>query len=121
MQGGLRLRRRVPRQIELQELTIELWTAKLPSEGAGMLTTLGAGDELFHTTTGTAFADLPIDGDRETWPIHSKRFRSLALLPGTPRARRRSTRRLICSRRGHKQLSRIGMAARMFEKSIESD
>jgi hypothetical protein len=41
-----------------------------------MLTTLGAGDELFHTASGTAFADLLIDGHRETWPIHSKRFRS---------------------------------------------
>jgi hypothetical protein len=41
-----------------------------------MLTTLGAGDELFHTATGTAYADLQIDGHRETWPIHSKRFRS---------------------------------------------
>ena len=41
-----------------------------------MLTTLGARDELFHTATGTAYADLQIDGHRETWPIHSKRFRS---------------------------------------------
>jgi hypothetical protein len=41
-----------------------------------MLTTLGAGDELFHTGTGTAYADLQIDGHRETWPIPSKRFQS---------------------------------------------
>ena len=41
-----------------------------------MLHTLGPGDELFHTATGTAYADLQIDGHRETWPIHSKRFRS---------------------------------------------
>ena len=41
-----------------------------------MLTTMGAGDELFHTATGTAFADLVIDGHRETWPIRSQRFRS---------------------------------------------
>src|SRR5262249_47671656 len=40
------------------------------------LTTLGPSDELFHTATGTAYADLQIDGHRETWPIHSKRFRS---------------------------------------------
>ena len=32
-------------------------------------------DELFHTATGTAFADITIDGHRETWPIRSKRFR----------------------------------------------
>jgi hypothetical protein len=32
-------------------------------------------EELFHTATGTAFADLLVDGHRETWPIRSKRFR----------------------------------------------
>src|SRR5262249_8049785 len=32
-------------------------------------------DDLFHTATGTAFADITIDGHRETWPIRSKRFR----------------------------------------------
>src|SRR6476646_6436192 len=31
--------------------------------------------ELFHTPNGTAFADLMVDGHRETWPIRSKRFR----------------------------------------------
>jgi len=31
---------------------------------------------LFHTATGIAFADLAIDGHRETWPIRSTRFRS---------------------------------------------
>jgi hypothetical protein len=29
---------------------------------------------LFHTATGTAFADILIDGHRETWPVN-KRFR----------------------------------------------
>src|SRR5262249_21034636 len=33
-------------------------------------------DDLFHTATGTAFADIKIDGHRETWPIRSKRFRA---------------------------------------------
>src|SRR5258705_3391069 len=33
-------------------------------------------DSLFHSTTGTAFADLMIDGHRETWPIRSKPFRA---------------------------------------------
>jgi len=33
-------------------------------------------EELFHTASGVAFADLVIDGHRETWPIRSKRFRS---------------------------------------------
>ena len=40
-----------------------------------MLTQIAACGELFHTATGTAFADLLIDGHRETWPIRSKRFR----------------------------------------------
>jgi hypothetical protein len=33
-------------------------------------------DDLFHTAIGTAFADIMIDGHRETWPIRSNRFRS---------------------------------------------
>jgi hypothetical protein len=40
-----------------------------------MLTQIAACSELFHTATGTAFADLLVDGHRETWPIRSKRFR----------------------------------------------
>jgi hypothetical protein len=40
-----------------------------------MLTGIGAGSELFNTSTGTAFADLLVDGHRETWPIRSKRVR----------------------------------------------
>ena len=41
-----------------------------------MLTKLAAGAELFHTADGTAFADLMIDGHRETWPVRSIRLRS---------------------------------------------
>jgi hypothetical protein len=40
-----------------------------------MLTQIGACGELFHTPTGTAFADVLVDGHRETWPIRSQRFR----------------------------------------------
>ena len=40
-----------------------------------MFTQIEACGELFHTATGTAFADLLVDGHRETWPIRSKRFR----------------------------------------------
>jgi hypothetical protein len=40
-----------------------------------MLTQISVCGELFHTATGTAFADLLVDGHRETWPIRSKRFR----------------------------------------------
>src|ERR1700730_6906172 len=32
--------------------------------------------DLFHTASGTAFVDIPINNHRETWPIRSKRFRS---------------------------------------------
>jgi hypothetical protein len=40
-----------------------------------MLTQIAACEELFHTAPGTAFANLLVDGHRETWPIRSKRFR----------------------------------------------
>jgi hypothetical protein len=33
-------------------------------------------EEVFHTPTGAAFADVITDGHRETWPIRSKRFRN---------------------------------------------
>ena len=32
-------------------------------------------DELFHTSDGTGYADIHIDGHRETWPICSRVFR----------------------------------------------
>jgi hypothetical protein len=41
-----------------------------------MLTHIGACSNLFHTAAGTAFADIMIDGHRETWPIRSQRFRA---------------------------------------------
>jgi hypothetical protein len=41
-----------------------------------MLIDIARTEELFHTATGTAFADIRVDGHRETWPIRSKRFRS---------------------------------------------
>jgi hypothetical protein len=41
-----------------------------------MLAPLAATDALFHTPAGIAFADLMVDGHRETWPIRSKRFRA---------------------------------------------
>jgi hypothetical protein len=40
-----------------------------------MLTQFGQCGELFHTASGTAYADIPISQHRETWPIRSKRFR----------------------------------------------
>src|SRR5260370_7114255 len=43
---------------------------------ANMLTNLGVSAKLFHAADGTAFADLMIDGHRETWPVRSLRLRS---------------------------------------------
>jgi hypothetical protein len=40
-----------------------------------MLSKMALCGELFHSTTGIAFADIPVNGHRETWPIRSKRFR----------------------------------------------
>ena len=41
-----------------------------------MLIEMGVCEDLFHTAAGTAFADILINGHRETWPIRSKRFRA---------------------------------------------
>jgi hypothetical protein len=41
-----------------------------------MLIELATSAELFHTANGTAFADLIIEGHRETWPVRGLRFRS---------------------------------------------
>ena len=35
----------------------------------------GADQALFHNSDGAAFADLIIEGSRQTWPIRSKQFR----------------------------------------------
>jgi hypothetical protein len=40
-----------------------------------MLTNLTVATELFHAADETAFADIMIEGHRETWPIRSSRFR----------------------------------------------
>jgi hypothetical protein len=42
---------------------------------ADILIDLAHAAELFHTPDGIAFADLDINGHRETWPIRSKGFR----------------------------------------------
>jgi hypothetical protein len=42
---------------------------------ADILIDLAQTAELFHTDDGTGFADVDIDGHRETWPIRSKVFR----------------------------------------------
>jgi hypothetical protein len=42
---------------------------------ADILIDLAQSAELFHTPDGTGFADLDINGHRETWPIRTKGFR----------------------------------------------
>src|SRR6516165_5328670 len=42
---------------------------------ADILIGLAQSAELFHAPDGTGFADLNIDGHRETWPIRAKGFR----------------------------------------------
>jgi hypothetical protein len=55
--------------------------------------------ELFHTASGTAFADIPIDNHRETWPSAASDFEAgygnpttkrLAPLPRPPKSAPRS-------------------------------
>src|SRR6516162_6356536 len=43
---------------------------------ADMLVPNAVSAEFFHTDAGTAFVDLLINGNRETWSIRSKRFRT---------------------------------------------
>ena len=45
------------------------------STQADILIALVQTAELFHTPNGTGFADLDVNGHRETWPIRSKGFR----------------------------------------------
>ena len=52
--------------------------AKASGQGpkqADILIGLAADAELFHAADGTGYADLSINGHRETWPIRSKGFR----------------------------------------------
>jgi hypothetical protein len=43
---------------------------------ADVLLNVAAAARLFHASDGTGFADLIIDGHRETWPLRSKRFQA---------------------------------------------
>jgi hypothetical protein len=45
------------------------------SHQADILLDLAADAKLFHTANATAYADLRIDGHRETWPIRGKGFK----------------------------------------------
>jgi hypothetical protein len=41
-----------------------------------VLLNIATAARLFHASDGTGFADLIIDGHRETWPLRSKRFQA---------------------------------------------
>jgi hypothetical protein len=41
-----------------------------------VLLSIATAARLFHASDGTGFADLIIDGHRETWPLRSKRFQA---------------------------------------------
>jgi hypothetical protein len=43
---------------------------------AGVLLNVATAARLFHASDGTGFADLIIDGHRETWPLRGKRFQA---------------------------------------------
>jgi hypothetical protein len=45
-----------------------------------MLMNLAASAELYHTATGTAFADLVIGRHRETWPVRIRQPRRWRLI-----------------------------------------
>ncbi len=79
----LNRRRKLLLPIELQNLMVMLQDSRSslerPSAGraiADMLVDMAQCNDLFHTASGTAFADIMTDGHRETWPIRSKRFRA---------------------------------------------
>jgi hypothetical protein len=40
--------------------------------GTDVLLNVAAAAQLFHASDGTGFADLMIDGHRETWPLRGK-------------------------------------------------
>jgi hypothetical protein len=44
--------------------------------GTDLLLDVATAARLFHASDGTGFADLVIDGHRETWPLRSKRFQA---------------------------------------------
>src|SRR5262249_9334909 len=54
---------------------LNLSAARAPTS-ADMLIPNAVSAEFFHTAEGTGFVDLLISGNRESWPIRSKRFRT---------------------------------------------
>jgi NAD dependent epimerase/dehydratase family len=108
MRDGLRPTRRARRllpPIKMQNLGARPRVPKRRYSDRPMPPEFGRCGELFHTPSGTAFADIPVNDPRETGPYASKRFRSWGCggastrRPGRPRAPRPSARRLISWKR----------------------
>jgi hypothetical protein len=70
----------MPARSALQRLTAKSQADRRQlSDGwatANMLTAIRLCGGLFHTPAGAAFADIPVNNHRETWPIRSNRFRN---------------------------------------------
>jgi hypothetical protein len=64
------------RPISPPEFETESFSLSAAQPPTDMLIDIARPEGLFHTAIGTAFADIMIDGHRETWPIRSKRFRA---------------------------------------------
>ena len=47
-----------------------------PVSSTDLLLNVATDARLFHASDGTGFADLFIEGHRETWPLRSKRFQA---------------------------------------------
>jgi hypothetical protein len=50
-------------------------SGKKPPKQADVLISLATKADLYHSPDGTGFADIIVDGHRQTWPIKSKAFR----------------------------------------------
>jgi hypothetical protein len=73
-----RLRRAGCRVTELDDLIVEASGERRdghPPSQADILVALSEADELFQTPDGVAFADIEVNGHRETWAVQSKSYR----------------------------------------------
>ena len=66
---------------------------------ADILIELAADAELFHAADGTGYADLEINGHRETWPIRSKGFQAAGSRGASSRRPERRRIPRHCNRR----------------------
>ena len=58
----------------LADASDEIGLGHKPTQ-ADILLDLAQAAELFHTPDGTGFADIDVEGHRETWPVRSRSFR----------------------------------------------